>query len=265
MKELQLNAKQLTACRKKIVQGIRNTMNAAKAKGVVVGLSGGVDSSTVAKLATEAVKDVYGLMLPEKQVNDPRDLKDAERLAEQLGIDYSVIEIDEIVNAISEKFHWESHNTRGKKKAIANIKPRVRMTCLYLAANLDYRLVLGTGNKTELLLGYFTKHGDGACDLLPIGDLYKTQLAQLARHIGVPDAIVDKVPSAGLWKGQTDEAEIGLKYSELDSILSYLVEHNLSIDDTVKKTGLDKNKVEGIASRVVVNEHKRNMPATIKI
>lgn len=265
MKELALKPRQLSDCRKKIVHGIRTAVNEAKAKGVVLGLSGGVDSSTVAKLASEAVKDVYALMLPEKEVNDTRDLKDAVNLVEQLKIKYSLVEIDEIVDVISEKFPWGNHNLSGKKKAFANIKPRIRMIYNYLVSNLDQRLVLGTANKTELLLGYFTKYGDGACDLEPIGGLYKTQVIQLAKHLGIPDHIICKTPTAGLWKGQTDESELGMKYPEIDAILNNLVDNNLSIEETASETGIGKKEVERIAAKIVETEHKRQMPRIIKV
>jgi len=265
VKKLSLSPNQLQDCRKKIVHGIRDAVGLAKARGVVLGMSGGVDSSVTAKLAAEAVKDVYALMLPERGVNDPKDLKDAVRLAEQLGIRHTVIEINEALNAISEHFPWESFNTSYKKKAVANIRPRIRMIYNYLTANLDGRLVLGTSNKTELLLGYFTKYGDGGCDLEPIGGLYKTQVLQLAKYIGIPDCIACKTPTAGLWKGQTDESEIGMKYSEIDAILHSLVDCGLSIDETAKKTGLKKAMVESIADKMAGTQHKRCMPGIIEV
>jgi NAD+ synthase len=169
------------------------------------------------------------------------------------------------LSAVSEHFPWECFSTSGKKKAVANIKSRVRMVYNYLTANLDNRLVLGTSNKTELLLGYFTKHGDGACDLEVIGGLYKTQVLQLAKYLGIPDSIVCKVPSAGLWKGQTDESEIGMKYSEMDAILCNLVDCELSIEETAKKTGLREAVVEKIADKIAETQHKRRMPEIIGI
>jgi NAD+ synthase len=265
MRELLLSARQLSECRGKIVHGIREAVNSARAKGVVFGMSGGVDSSLIAKLASEAVKDVHALMLPEAGVSDPRDLSDAVKLAEHLKINYSIIEIDKVIGAVSEEFPWREHNLGFKKKAFANIKPRVRMVYNYIVANLDGRLVLGTTNKTEFFLGYFTKHGDGACDLEPIGGLYKTQVIQLARHLGIPDSIVNKTPTAGLWKGQTDESEIGMKYSEMDAILHNLVDLNLSIDEAARRTGLGKGNVEKIANKMSESKHKRQIPRVIEV
>jgi len=265
MRELSLSSRQLSACRKKIVDGIRDAVKAAKAAGVVVGLSGGIDSSTLAKLASEAVKDVHALMLPEKSVNDPADLRDSIALARKLKIKYSVIEIDNAVASIAGSFPWAGHSPRNRKKAEANIKPRVRMLYGYLMANLDGRLVLGTTNKTELLLGYYTKHGDGACDLEPLASLYKTQVKQLARHIGLPENILKKTPSAGLWRGQTDEAEIGMTYSEMDAILNCLVDKKMSTAQAASETGISPSKVRSIASLMAASEHKRCMPPSIEL
>jgi len=263
VKELVLSQKQLQVCRKKIVHGIRSAVGLAKAKGVVVGMSGGVDSSVVAKLAAESVKDVHALMLPEVEVNDPKDLKDAVKLAEQIGVKYNVVEINEALNAVSESFPWSDFNISSKKRAFANIKPRLRMVYNYMVSNLDNRIVLGTTNKTELLLGYFTKYGDGGCDFEPLGGLYKTQVIQLARHLGIPDCIACKTPTAGLWKGQTDESEIGMKYSEMDAILYCLIDCNMSPEKAVKKTNLNKVMVEKMANIVAETQHKRHMPGII--
>jgi NAD+ synthase len=204
-------------------------------------------------------------MLPETEVNNPKDLEDSIRLAEQLKIKHYVIEIDEALKTISRKFPWDSYPAICERKSNANIKPRIRMIYEYLAANLDSRLVLGTSNKTELLLGYFTKHGDGACDLEPIGGLYKTQVKQLAGHLKIPDSIINKIPTAGLWKGQTDESEIGMKYSDIDAILYNLVDCDNSIAKTARNTGLSMSKVEKIAGKIMESEHKRKMPAVVEI
>jgi len=211
----------------------------------------------VATLASRVV-DVYGLLLPDTASNSPRDVEDAQGLAKSLGVDYELIEIDRIVEAV-----YASRPKLGPKRcrlAYANVKPRVRMIMSYFASNLDGRIVLGTGNKTELLMGYFTKYGDGGVDILPIGGLYKARVRQMAKHVGVPEDIIKKPPSAGLWKGQTDEGEMGISYEALDKILYGVFDRGLSYGEIQKETGIDEATFARIMERVRDNEHKRNMP-----
>ncbi len=200
----------------KIIESfIRQYVTERGQNGVVIGMSGGLDSSVVAVLCVRALgrDKVLGLMLPESG-SSAEDMKDAVLVCEKLGIKYECVDISEIVNVMAE--------TLGDKpdvKALANVKARARMIVLYYYANTMRRMVAGTSNKTELLVGYFTKYGDGGSDLLPIGDLYKAQVRQLSRYLGIPDNIIRKVPTAGLWRGQTDEGEMGIKYDKLDKIL----------------------------------------------
>ncbi len=248
--------------KRKIVDFIRKE---TKNKGCVIGLSGGIDSSLTAKLAVEALgkEKVYGLIMPEKGVSREEDIKDAEELAEEIGIRYEVIEISDIVEKIVEK--KPKVEVLNEKIAIANIKPRVRMILLYYAANLSNRFVLGTGNKTELLIGYFTKYGDGGVDFLPIGDLYKTQVKMLAKYVNIPEKIINKTPSAGLWKGQTDEGEIGIKYELLDKILFMLVDKGYSTEKTAEELGISLEIVKKVEDMVKRSEHKRNVPKVCRI
>lgn len=195
-----------------ISKWIRKKVEEAGAEGVIVGLSGGVDSSVVACLAKMAMKDkVLGLIMPCH--SDPSDEHWADLMAEKLNMRKKRIVLDSVYDKLLEIF------PSAGKLALANLKPRLRMTTLYyFANNLNY-LVAGTGNKSEILIGYFTKYGDGGCDILPLGDLLKSQVRQLAVNLGIPDEIVKRAPSAGLWKEQTDEGEIGLSYSDLDRII----------------------------------------------
>jgi NAD+ synthase len=135
----------------------------------------------------------------------------------------------------------------------------------YVYANLEGKIVIGTGNKTELLLGYFTKYGDAGVDILPIGDLYKTQVRQVARYLKLPKEIIDKVPSAGLWPGQTDEAEIGAGYEEIDNILYLLIEKGYSQEETATKLNVELELVKDLYERMKRNEHKRKTPAVTKL
>jgi len=149
--------------------------------------------------------------------------------------------------------------------AIANTKPRIRMILNYLYANAMGGIVIGTSNKTELLLGYGTKFGDMAADIYPIGDLYKTQVWQLAEHVGIPTEIIRKKPSAGLWKGQTDEEELGHTYYEIDRVLYALVELELSVRETSEFLGIDEEAVLDIYKRVISSEHKRKPPTITRL
>ncbi len=239
----------------KIESFIKARVKAAGADGVVVGLSGGVDSALVATLCVRALgpKKVLGLAMPE----EGQDAKAAQGLAKKLGIACEVISITPIVKALETA--CASHGTKNHLPA-ANLRARARMTLLYFHSNSLNRLVAGTGNKSEALQGYFTKYGDGGVDFLPIGGLYKTQVRALARELGVPKAIVEAVPSAGLWKGQTDEEELGVKYAVLDKVLHAVRDLKQSPKEAAKATGVSLAVVNKILSRVKAARHKLEMP-----
>lgn len=263
---LKLTGKQLAHCRNKIVRFIRAEVKAAKASGAVVAMSGGVDSSLVAVLGKEALGDsLRALILPEEGTSDPQDARDAQELAEKLGIGYDVINIAPAVKSIDGLFPWSRYHGADERTARGNVKPRVRMILNYLAANLENKLVLGTGNKTELMLGYFTKFGDGGVDLLPIGGLYKTQVRQLAAFVGLPEKIVQKVPTAGLWKGQSDESELGATYEEMDAILYNIVDKKMNAKIAAKKLHVEVELVNRLLARMKQNEHKLRMPRVAKL
>jgi len=238
---------------------IQFTIKNAKANGVVVGLSGGVDSSVVLKLCVEALgkEKVFALIMPEDTSNK-EDTNDAIEFAKSLGVKYEVINISPILRAIGNSVNVKSH------LALINIKPRVRMTILYAYANEHNYLVAGTSNKTELLLGYFTKYGDGASDFLPIGDLYKTQVKKLAKKINIPDKIVNKTPSAGLYPGQTDEGELGLSYEIIDKIL-YAYELGYPPTEISSILNIKDEEVAKIINMVKKNRHKRRAPYIFKV
>jgi NAD+ synthase len=215
-----------------IVEWLRDQLVHTGARGFVVGLSGGVDSAVVARLCQLAASaNVVGALIPCH--GDPRDEADAQLVADHfqiatVGLDlapaYDVL-IEDLHQALAQLPKELAHirNASGDITArvpAANVKPRLRMTVLYFLANsLDY-LVAGTGNRSELAIGYFTKYGDGGADLLPIGHLLKSEVVAAARKLGVPSPIIDKAPSAGLWEGQTDEEEMGFTYAELAKYLS---------------------------------------------
>ena len=237
--------------RRLIVNFIKDYVARIQVKGVVLGLSGGIDSSLVATLACEALgpESVLGLMLPVDAKKDANNIKDATELATSLHMRLEMFELKDAVKAYTP--------LSLDKISFGNLTARLRMATWYAKANQEGLLVLGTGNKTELMLGYFTKYGDGGTDILPIGDLYKENVWDLARVLGIPDNIVRKVPSAGLWKGQTDEGEIGISYAELDSILYLKLERGMSEDDIIE-WGIEKSKVQKVIRMMNSSEHKRS-------
>jgi NAD+ synthase len=227
----------------KIINWIKKQVRQAKARGVVMGLSGGLDSAVVAGLAKEAVgkKRFLALILPcHSQL---QDLEDARTVARKLGIQTKTVDLSGIYDNLIKIL------PKAGNLAKSNLKPRLRMSVLYYFANKLNYLVCGTGNKSEIMAGYFTKHGDGAADILPIGDLLKIQVRRLAGELGIPERIITKAPSAGLWPGQTDEGEMGITYPELDDILGRLKKK--------KRQALSTEKVNKVKGMIRKSEHKR--------
>jgi NAD+ synthase len=263
---LVLNADELERVLRQIKHFIKARVRSANTQGVVVALSGGVDSSVVAALAHDVV-DTKALILPEKGVTTAQDVLDATFVADVYKLPFHIIEISEIVNCFSTSAApiLPVQKTGRLSIAEANLKPRIRMVLNYIASNADHRLVLGTGNRTELLTGYFTKYGDGGVDILPIGNLYKTQVFQLAWHLNIPDRIIAKAPSAGLWLGQTDEGELGIPYELLDRILWELIDNKRTVVETAKLLSIEPHRVEEISERVSNAKHKRRTPAVVTI
>ncbi len=239
---------------------LAHQVEASGRKGVVLGLSGGVDSALVAKLCADAIgaKRVLALALPEGRGG--KDLEDARAYAKDLGIRFDVIDIAPFLAA----FEARLKSRRADRVACGNLRARTRMLLLYFIANSEDRVVVGTGNKSEILCGYFTKFGDGGADFLPIGDLYKTQVREMARHLGLPKRIVEKTPTAGLWPGQTDEGELGLSYADLDRILLG-IELQMDPDAIAEKTGLSLEMVRHVESLVAAGVHKRKLPLIPKL
>ncbi|MDO8587264.1 MAG: NAD+ synthase [Armatimonadota bacterium] len=221
---------------------IRSRVDAARADGVVFGMSGGIDSSVAAILAKMAVgRRALGLILPCH--SSPESAEDARLVARKCSIDTVTVDLtsvhDELVRQLPD----------GEGMALVNIRPRLRMTVLYYYGNLYNKLVLGTSNKSEMMVGYFTKWGDGGADLQPIGGLYKAQIRKLAKELDMPKEVLAKPPTADLWAGQTDEQELGLSYDHLDSILAAV--------ESGKVGGLDLEKVARVKSLIAQTEHKR--------
>ncbi|MFC3960284.1 NAD+ synthase [Halovivax cerinus] len=257
MLDLRFSADELATRRTHIVGFVRDQVDAAGVDDAVLGLSGGIDSTLTAYLATDALgsEHVHGLVLP-AVVSADEHMSDAERVAQDLGISYDVIEVEPVVDALLSAYP----EAEGDHRAVGNARARVRAVFNYLVANHEDRLVLGTGNRSEAAVGYFTKYGDGAVDCHPIGTLYKAQVRQLARHVGVPDDLVEKTPTAELWADQTDEAELGMDYDTLDAILATHVDGPLSVAATARELGVDEETVAHVRALYEASEHKRNPP-----
>ena len=197
-----------------ITAWLKQQLEQSQAAGIVLGLSGGLDSAVCAALVRRATGNCLGLILPVESA--VKDLDDAAMVASAVNIRTERVDLTPAYEVLARSLPEADH------LALGNLKARLRMVVLYYYANLYDYLVCGTGNKTEIALGYFTKFGDGACDVLPIGDLYKTEVRELARGLAIPEKIIAKIPTAGLWPDQTDEGEIGFSYGEIDKTLAAL-------------------------------------------
>jgi len=215
MMEPELGVRKLA---RELVDWIRESVSAARGRGVVVGMSGGIDSSVAAALCARAFpSNTLGVIIPCH--SSALDREHAELVAARLGIPAEVVVLDGVYDALLDALPAFERNQGAPDMASANLKPRLRMAVLYYFANRFNYLVVGASNRSELSVGYFTKHGDGGVDLMPLANLVKRQVYELADHLGIPDEVMDKPPSAGLWPGQTDEAELGLTYNQLDHYL----------------------------------------------
>lgn len=223
-----------------LVEWLQDKVKKAGARGVVVGLSGGIDSAVVSALSKKAFgSEVLGIIMPCHSKES--DASDAIKVAGVFDIDYIIQDLSPAFDELLNIFQGNSDQEKNKM-AIANIKPRLRMTTLYYYAAINNYLVVGTDNWSELKVGYFTKHGDGGIDLAPLGRLVKTEVRELALHLGVPESIIKKPPSAGLWQDQTDEEELGLSYEVLDR---YIL--------TGEANPEDQARIDELAA---LNEHK---------
>jgi NAD+ synthase len=256
MVQLKLDGKLV---KERIVNFIRNAVKQAGFEGVVVGVSGGLDSTVVLHLASEALgpQNVWAILLP-YGTGDEEDLGDASELTDNLGVNSTEIDISPVVQTLLASLTNRDRVRKG------NFICRIRMVILYDQAFKHNALVLGTGNRTEFLLGYFTKYGDGGVDLEPLGDLYKTQVRQLAEYLGVPDRIIQKTPTAGLWPGQTDESELGFTYEEADRLLCDMLDGGRS-DAELLKSGFARELIERVRQRIRKTEHKRKLPPIARV
>ena len=233
--------KDYDSIQKKLVNWIKQQVKDSETQGVIVGLSGGIDSSVTAVLCKKAFPDyTIGIIMPCN--SNPQDQKDAKEIASQFSINFEIINLEDTFQTLLDSIPVKNLD----KIAKANIKPRLRMTVLYYYSNLYNYLVAGTGNRSELKLGYFTKYGDGGVDIEPLGNLVKLEVKKIAKILNIPKKIINKSPSAGLWEGQKDENELGISYQKIDK---YIL--------TGKGTKNTKNIVKNLIAN---NKHKLKPP-----
>jgi NAD+ synthase len=248
---------------KRICRFIKEYIENAGAKGIVLGLSGGIDSGTIAALSSLAIggENVLGLMLPENENFNQRDIEDAKVVAEQFRLETQICDMSNALNGIYGAIPVFDPSDRLCK---GNVKARTRMIYLYYYANKQNRIVCGSSDKSETMMGYFTKWGDAAADIAPIMDLYKTQVRKLAIHLGIPEELALKPSTPALWPNQLAESELGIKYETLDLIL-YGLERFMKPEEIAQQLGTENGLVVRVKSRWLANEHKRRMPLAPKI
>jgi len=238
----------------KIQNSLRQKLEEIKSNGVIFGLSGGVDSVVTAYLCANSIKDnTTALILPDSKISPKEETEDAIKVVDKLGLNYRLLDINLIHGSYTK-------NLEPDDKALGNLSARIRKNIIYYYANAKNLTVLGTSDKTEHLIGYFTKFGDGAADLLPISSLYKNQVRGLAKYLGVPDSIIKKKSSPNLWKNHFAEIELDASYEQIDCVLYCIFDEKISIDETVKRTKIDKNTVEKIYNLYKKSKHKRITP-----
>ena len=249
-----------------LILGIRDYFRKNNFKKAVIGLSGGLDSSVATSLVVNALgkQNVTAILMPDIGTTSLKSIKNAEILVKKLKVNHYKISINDFVQ------YFKNFNKNLKLKikneiyAISNAKARTRMMILYYFANLDNALVIGTSDKSEIALGYTTKYGDNAADILVVGDLWKTEVIEMGRFLGIPESILKKKPSAELVKGVTAEKELGASYEVLDKILKSYIEQGLSPEHIIEN-GFDKKLVNNVVDRVRLNEHKRRTAMLIRV
>jgi NAD+ synthase len=235
----------------KIEEFIEKEIEKNQAKGVILGLSGGIDSAVLAYICKRKLKEkTLALIMPDTTITPNSETEDAIKIIGLTGIEHKLIDINPIVNEYS--MYLEPN-----EKAKGNLRARVRTNILYYYANIKNYLVLGSSDKSEYLIGYFTKFGDGASDLTPISSLYKLQVREIAKHLKIPESIISKKSSPHLWKDHEAEKELGIQYEEIDSILYCLFEKELSIKETSEITKIEEEEVKKIYELNINSEHKR--------
>jgi NAD+ synthase len=245
--------------RNKLVRFIKDQMAGAGFSKAVIGVSGGVDSAVSVTLAAEALgkENVLGVMMPYRSSN-PKSIEDAKTVIKVTGIRSDLVDISKMVDSYCGEHKIADSIRKG------NVMARMRMIVLYDFSAREKALVIGTSNRTEILVGYGTQHGDIACAINPLGGLYKSQIWQLAETIGVPKEVIEKAPSADLWEGQTDEGELGITYAKLDALLFEMIDKQHSDKELVEQ-GFDSELINKMHGMIQKNQFKSRLPVIAKI
>jgi len=255
----EITKKDYQSIQNKIERFLTEEVTQRQSSGVIFGLSGGIDSAVIALLCAKSLKGKsLALLMPDSKITPRTDTEDALKLVDKMGLDYKLIDISSVHSEYSKYLE-------PNPLALGNLRARIRSNILYYYANSKNLLVLGSSDRSEYLIGYFTKFGDGAADLLPIVSLYKTQIREFAKYLGVPDSIISKKSSPGLWQGHLAEDEIGLSYEEIDLILHCITDKNLSLQETASLTKVDLSVVDKIHKLYKKSEHKRITPKICQI
>ena len=247
----EITNKNYSAITEKIQDFLQKQLSESNSKGFVLGLSGGIDSVVVAYLCYQKFKDkTLVLIMPDTKISPKTETEDALKIVDKLGLEYKLIDISLIVSEYEKCIE-------PNERALGNLRARIRANLLYYYANVKNYLVVGTSDKSEFLIGYFTKFGDGCADILPIVGLYKTQVREIAKFLGVSESIIEKKSSPHLWKGHIAEEELGIKYEEVDSILDCLISKKLMHQEISEKIRVEEELVAKIYQMYKNSEHKR--------
>ena len=235
----------------RIQNKLKEKIEETNSKGVIFGLSGGIDSAVIAYLCNNAIKEkTLAMIMPDSKISPESETSDAIKIVDELGLNYKLLDI----NSIHKEFNMV---LEPEDRALGNLRARIRMNVLYYYANLKNLTVLGSSDKSEYNIGYFTKFGDGAADTLPIVSLYKTQVREMGKSLGISQSVISKKSSPHLWPNHEAEYEIGAEYEQIDIILHCMLEKNLSIEDTVRESEISEEIVRNIFQLHHNSIHKR--------